>query len=252
MYPQIVIPGTALTISSYGIAMSIGFLAAYALTRSRMPRFGIDPSVAPFVLFAVAVGGLVGAKLYFATDMSIRHGGEWLHYFSSRSGQTWYGGLLGGLVAAFLTSRALSFSFADLLSAVAVGLPIGQAIGRVGCFLVGDDYGVASELPWAVAFPHGAPPVFETVHPTQLYECAWLSFLAWVLHRRTGTSRAIFAEYLIGNGLGRILIEEIRLNQPLVLGLTQPQLIAIGMVVFGLGWIASVKCSREVAFEELR
>jgi phosphatidylglycerol:prolipoprotein diacylglycerol transferase len=58
--------------------------------------------------------------------------------------------------------------------AIAPSLAIGQAIGRIGCFLVGDDYGVPTALPWGMAFPHGVPPTTERVHPTQLYESAWL------------------------------------------------------------------------------
>jgi phosphatidylglycerol:prolipoprotein diacylglycerol transferase len=56
---------------------------------------------------------------------------------------------------------------------------------RVGCFLIGDDYGRVTDLPWGVAFPQGLPPTEEAMHPTQLYEVAWLAPVGlWRLCRR--------------------------------------------------------------------
>jgi phosphatidylglycerol:prolipoprotein diacylglycerol transferase len=108
----------------------------------------------------------------------------------------------------------------------------------VGCFLVGDDYGVASDLPWAVAFPEGAPPALERVHPTQLYEVAWLLPVAALLWRRRHRSPFLFGEYLAANGLGRLVIENWRVNPPVLLGLTQPQLIGIALIAIGAGlWL---------------
>ena len=53
---------------------------------------------------------------------------------------------------------------------VAPCLILGYAIGRIGCFLVGDDYGIPTNLPWGMSFPRGAPPTYQEVHPTQIYE----------------------------------------------------------------------------------
>ena len=69
------------------------------------------------------------------------------------------------------------------LAAAAPALAVGHAIGRIGCFLVGDDYGRPSDLPWSVAFPEGLPPTSVRVHPTQLYEAAALAVVAWALIR---------------------------------------------------------------------
>jgi phosphatidylglycerol:prolipoprotein diacylglycerol transferase len=121
--------------------------------------------------------------------------------------------------------------------AVAVGAAVGQAIGRVGCFLVGDDYGRATDLPWGVAFPQGAPPTLDPVHPTQLYETAWLLAGAALLWRRRTRSPFLFGEYLILNGVGRFFIEMLRVNPRVALGLTEPQWIALGLIVLGgVGW----------------
>ena len=123
-----------------------------------------------------------------------------------------------------------------MLNAAAVSLAVGQALGRVGCFLVGDDYGVKSDLPWAVAFPLGAPPAYDPVHPTQLYEVCWLLPVAWFLWSRRKRSPFLFGEYLALNGLGRIVIETWRVNRKIVFGITEPQLIGMGLVVVGIGF----------------
>src|SRR4029453_1539242 len=70
-----------------------------------------------------------------------------------------------------------------VLAAATPALAFGHLIGRIGCFLVGDDYGKPSDLPWAVAFPQGLPPTTVPVHPTQLYEALGLGMLGWMLLR---------------------------------------------------------------------
>jgi phosphatidylglycerol:prolipoprotein diacylglycerol transferase len=108
----------------------------------------------------------------------------------------------------------------------------------VGCFLVGDDYGRVSDLPWALAFPRGAPPTLETVHPTQLYEVLWLLPVAAFLWHRRHRSPFLFGEYIALNGLGRIFIEILRVNPKVLFDLTEPQLVGIGLILAGVGgWL---------------
>jgi phosphatidylglycerol:prolipoprotein diacylglycerol transferase len=83
---------------------------------------------------------------------------------------SWFGGLLGGVGTALIVMRRMRLPVVATLAASTPALAIGHAIGRIGCFLVGDDYGRPSDLPWAVAFPRGLPPTDVRVHPTQLYE----------------------------------------------------------------------------------
>ena len=99
-----------------------------------------------------------------------------------------------------------------VMNCTAVAGAVGQSLGRVGCFLVGDDYGVATDLPWGVAFPRGAPPIDHPVHPTQIYESVWLFAGTWWLWRRRGRSPFLFGEYLLIQGAGRFAIEFVRKN----------------------------------------
>lgn len=239
MYPILFsIPAFGISVSSFGAMMSLGFLAAYFLTRRAMPRYQIDPRFAPLILVLCVAGGILGAKAYYATDMVFREGHSWAGYFLRSGGLTWYGGLGGAIALAWLGSLAYQIPFSRLLDSAAVAVPVGQAFGRMGCFLVGDDYGRPSQIPWALSFPKGMPPTTETVHPTQLYEFGWLLIAAAVLTGRRATSPRIFAEYLIANGLGRLVIEHFRVNPRIALNLSEPQWIAIGMVVGGTLWLA--------------
>jgi phosphatidylglycerol:prolipoprotein diacylglycerol transferase len=125
------------------------------------------------------------------------------------------------------------------LAAATPSLAIGHAIGRVGCFLVGDDYGRPSNLPWAVAFPEGLPPTIVPVHPTQVYEAIVLAAIAAVLlrWRRAGVSDTdVLGRYFVLAGVTRFAIEFIRVNAAVLGPFTLAQsisfvLVAIGVVV---------------------
>jgi phosphatidylglycerol:prolipoprotein diacylglycerol transferase len=203
-----------------------------------MEEEGLDPELASTLLIYAMFGGLLGSKLYFTIDVGIRTGAPLSELFFNRAGITWYGGLIGGLLACYIGARIHKLDFRTLANCSASTLAVGQSLGRIGCFLVGDDYGEPSTLPWAVAFPEGAPPTFERVHPTQLYEVAWLLPVAAFLWWRRKRSPFVFGEYLMANGAGRIVIEQWRVNPEVALGMTEPQWIGVGLVVAGLaGWL---------------
>ena len=131
-----------------------------------------------------------------------------------------------------------------ILAAATPALAIGHAIGRVGCFLVGDDYGRATALPWGVAFPLGIPPTIEPVHPTQLYEMVPLLLLGAVMmrwRRRGVNDSVVLGSYFVAAGALRFLIEFVRVNAPLALGLTASHWIALGVVAAGAGLMVKRK-----------
>ena len=95
----------------------------------------------------------------------------------------------------------------EVVAAATPGIAVGHAIGRIGCFLVGDDYGTPSNLPWAVAFPLGLPPTNVPVHPTQLYETLGLLIVAVLLvrmRRQRRPASTVLGAYLMLAGLLRI------------------------------------------------
>ncbi|MDJ0787111.1 MAG: prolipoprotein diacylglyceryl transferase [Myxococcota bacterium] len=239
MFPELFrIPFIDFPISSFGVMMAIGFLVAAWNTRLRLAEYGMDPEIASTILIYAMLGGVAGSKLYFAIDEGLRTGAPFFDLLFARAGITWYGGLIGGTLAVVACCLIHGFPVRVISSCVSVAAALGQALGRMGCFLVGDDYGRATDLPWGVAFPQGAPPVHYPVHPTQLYEMVWLIVVAGFLWRRRKTSPFIFGEYLALNGFGRIFVEILRVNPKVALGLTEPQWIGIALVVLGLsGWV---------------
>jgi len=239
MYPELYrFPGTGFAISTFGVMLALAFLVGYWISVKRMPEEGIDPDPAPNILLWIMLGGVGGSKLYFAVDVAIRTGQPFFDLLFARAGITFYGGLMGGILAAVLACRKYGIPFRGLANAAAPALAVSQAIGRVGCFLVGDDYGRVTDVAWGVTFPKGAPPTYEPVHPTQLYEVAWLLPVAGFLWWRRKKSPFLFGEYIALNGAGRMVIEHWRVNEPVWLGLTEPQLIGAGLVVIGAAlWV---------------
>jgi len=146
---------------------------------------------------------------------------------------SWFGGFAGGLAAGLTTLRRYRVPLVRGLAAASPGLALGHAIGRVGCFLVGDDYGSPSTLPWAVAFPKGLPPTDVPVHPTQLYEAIPLVVIAWLLvrWRRQGVPDAVvLSRYLVLAGATRFAIEFVRINAPVLGPLTLAQLWSLALM----------------------
>jgi phosphatidylglycerol:prolipoprotein diacylglycerol transferase len=237
MYPVLFRIGD-FTVSTFGLMMATAFLVGSWITARRMKEVGLDPDLATTLLVYVMLGGILGSKLYFAIDVSIRDGRPFFDLLFARDGITWYGGLILATVMGSIGARIHGVSVVQLMNCVAPAAAVGQSIGRVGCFLVGDDYGKVTDLPWGVTFPQGAPPTLESVHPTQIYEILWLMPVAFVLWKRRDRSPFLFGEYLAANGLGRLVIENLRVNPKVLFGLSEPQIVGILLMVGGVtAWL---------------
>jgi phosphatidylglycerol:prolipoprotein diacylglycerol transferase len=229
------------TLQAFGICFGLAFVACGAILAKRLQELGKPRDWAYEIVFSALVGGLVGARLdYIAQNWSKVHN-DLLGNIFSGSGLVWLGGLLGGALGACLWAWRRRFLGLGLLDLCAVPLAIGYAIGRIGCQLSGDgDYGTASSLPWAMAYPKGTVPTTTEVHPTPVYETLAMGAVALVLWRLRDRVRPgiLFALYLVAAGIERLLIEFIRRNDEAALGLTLPQLISVGMVLVGAVWLA--------------
>jgi len=215
-------------VSWLGVSILLGALAAALATSRALPRVGLAAEYAWELLPFAVIGGTAGAKLWAGIETFFTPGEpDFWTVLASRGGATFYGGLALGAAAVLAKIAWDRAPLRAVTQAIAPGLALGQAIGRIGCFLVGDS------LPWGMAFPHGAPPTLERVHPAQLYESLWLFAAAVVLWRRIGRSRLLFGEYLLLQGAGRFAIELVRTN-PRTLGpLTTSQGIALGCIAVG-------------------
>ncbi len=213
--------------------VAIGALVGMWLFRRELHRSGLPDNAADAGLAGV-FGGLLGAKLLWALE----HSGEApvMDLLLSRGGLSWFGGFAGGLLAGIWMIRRRRLSLVPILAAATPGLAAGHAIGRIGCFLVGDDYGSPSTLPWAVAFPEGLPPTMVAVHPTQLYEAILLIpilvlILRWRRDRQA--DRRVLGMYLLLTGSLRFAIEFVRVNERVLGPLTVAHLASLAVIAAG-------------------
>ncbi len=224
----------SLDITSFGVMVALGALVGLWVFRRELARSGLPEAALDAAVYGL-VGGLLGAKLLYVFEHLDES--SFLALFLDRGGMSWFGGFAGGLLAGFLTIRAKRWPLVAVLAAATPALAIGQLLGRIGCFLVGDDYGHPTSLPWGVAFPEGLPPTTERVHPTQIYEAIFLGFFAWALirWRRRGLSdRTVLGRYFVGVGAFRFALEFVRVNTRVLGPLTVAHIFSLAVVALGV------------------
>ena len=246
-----------LQLTGFGLAMLLAFVIGQSVAGEELERRGWGSEIMGDITVAAVIGGLLGAKLYYTAlvgDISAL----W-----SRAGFVFWGGLMGGIAGSVVVVMMRKESFAKISDAAAPGLAAAYAVGRSGCWAVGDDYGT----PWngflAVAFPDGAPPSTVgnlvqqfglrayadmpanqvlAVHPTQLYEVAMgmvMFAVLWRLRDHKHATGWLFGLYCVLQGVERFIVEFFRAKDDRFFGvLTMAQLIAIGFVVAGAAWMA--------------
>ena len=241
MKPEIHLLG--ISIKTFGVAFALAFLACGAIVARRLRELGRPVDWSYEIVFAALLGGVVGARGYYLIQnySSVKH--DLLGSVFSGSGLVWYGGAIGGAIGVIAWMRWRKALELKILDMCATALALGYAIGRIGCQVSGDgDYGIRSSLPWAMGYPHGTVPTPPgvTVQPTPIYETVAMCLLAYFLWQLRDRVRpgVVFALYLVGSGLERLLVEFIRRNEEVLLGLTTPQLESIGLMVIGLTWLA--------------
>ncbi len=228
-------------LQTFGVVLALALIADGLIVAKRLAELGKPVDWAYESVFAAGVGGVVGAKLDWMLQNSEQAFDGSLANAVFGPGLVFFGGLLGGALAVCLWAYHRNFLGLQLLDLAAPAVALGYAIGRIGCQLSGDgDYGVASDLPWAMAYPDGTVPTTVEVHPTPIYETLAMGSATIVLwHLRGRLARGfLFGLYLVIAGVERFLIEFIRRNEEVVAGFTLPQLISVGMVVAGAAFIA--------------
>jgi phosphatidylglycerol---prolipoprotein diacylglyceryl transferase len=231
-----------LTLQTFGIMFALAFIAAGALVARRLQEWGKPPDWAYELILAGLVGGIVGARLDFIVENYDSVKDDLLGNVFSGAGLVWYGGALGGALGVGLWAWWRGMLNLALLDLCAAPLALGYAIGRIGCQVSGDgDYGEAWDGPWAMAYPDGTEPIDETVHPTPIYETLAMGLVAYLLWRWRDRFQAgvLFAIYLVLAGAERLLVEFIRRNDAVLLGLTQAQLLSLVMIAGGAAWLAA-------------
>ncbi|OGP71063.1 MAG: prolipoprotein diacylglyceryl transferase [Deltaproteobacteria bacterium RBG_13_60_28] len=215
MYPVLLKFGP-IQIFTYGFFLALASLSAFYLAGREARRLGLPPARFYDLCFYIVLGALVGSRLLYVFLELPAFVAHPLKIFA-----IWEGGLIfhGGLVAAvgvaFYYIYRYSLPWRPTFDALAVGMPMGQVLGRVGCFMAGCCYGAPSKMPWAVTFtnPETLCPLREPLHPSQLYE-ALLSLgvfgVVYSLRTRKRFDGQLMLTYFFLAGAVRFVVEFFR------------------------------------------
>lgn len=242
-------------ISGFGIAVLLSFLIAQVVSERELRRRGYELEARHVgdVLLAAIGGTIVGGKLYFVSVITR----NW-HDLFSRAGFVFWGGFIGAVIACWATIRFRKLPFTRYADVAGIAIAAGYAVGRTGCWAVGDDYGKWYQGPLAVAFPDGIPPstvgsmtrAFHAVFPpsmdastlvgvvpTQLIEVALgvvMFVTLWRLRRHTHADGWLFGVYGVLAGIERFAVEFLRIKDDRFFALSVAQCIAVAVFVVGL------------------
>ena len=246
-----------LQLTGFGIAILMCFVVGQAVAQYELRRRGHDAEPVNDMVFAAVIAGLLGAKLYYVVVL-----GNWNAIFD-RGGFVYWGGYILGSLAVLAVVVKKRFGIRRMMDVGGPASAAAYAVGRTGCWAIGDDYG----RPWrgalAVAFPQGAPPstagvmarefgiplppgagptTVLSVYPPQLFEVAMglvMFGIIWRLRDHKHAEGWLFGVYALLAGIERFIVEFYRAKDDrLVAGLTYAQLIALAFVALGLVWLA--------------
>lgn len=249
-----------LELTGFGLAVLAAFAISQIICQRELWRRGHDKEAdaIPDIVMAALLGTLIGAKTYYVVLT-----GDPAAFFS-RGGFVFWGGFMGSVALCWATIRYKQLNFLRIADVAGIAIAAGYAVGRTGCWAVGDDYGRPFSGFGATQFPEGAPPStvavmssqfgvdfpagtnpadLVAVHPTQLYETAMGFVMFWILWRfRAHTHREgwLFGMYCVVAGIERFIVEFFRAkDDTLTLGLTTAQIIALAIGTIGVTLLAT-------------
>jgi phosphatidylglycerol:prolipoprotein diacylglycerol transferase len=250
-------------LTGFGIAMLLAFVIAQIVSERELARRGHDKDAAAVgdVLIAALVGTLLGAKLYYVGLVTHDLRDIW-----SRGGFVFWGGFMGAVVVCALTIRFKRLSFLRFADVAGIGIAAGYAVGRTGCWAVGDDYGKPWNGPLAVAFPEGAPAStvanlsrdfhvqfppgtnpsdVVAVYPTQILETLLgfsMFLILWRIRDHKHAEGWLFGVWCVLAGLERFIVEFFRAKDDRLAfpgGLSVAQVIALLVMAAGIAVIVA-------------
>jgi len=268
MFPYINIGPVHL--GTFGLLLWLAAVVATIVLHKNFVRHSVDGDALSIVAFTV-IAGVIGAKLWHELEnihelqLALRQialpGWKhpldvvmgFLHWF--QAGFAWFGGLIAGITMLMWQGRTARFKMPSegvlgkpvgalrMLDLAAPAAAVGYGVGRLGCLTSGDgDYGIKTTLPWGVHMrPDALVPTADLVQPTPVYELLFALAVAWWLWRRAKSSppvSVITGEYLVLSGIGRFLVEFVRINPRLYWGMSNAQVAALASALVGVAMIA--------------
>lgn len=219
-------------IRAYAMSILAGIIVAVWLTQRRLSARGAGAEVAIDISAWAVPFGIVGGRIYHVITDADKYFGPGRNPMDAlkiyEGGLGIWGAIALGAVGAWIGCRKSGVDFRDFIDAAAPGVAIAQAMGRFGNWFNNELYGAPTDVPWrlqihewdasagrAVLDANGNPVVLGYFHPTFLYEALWVlalaAFLLWLGRRRPDLARGqVFAAYVMGYPLGRIIVENMR------------------------------------------
>jgi phosphatidylglycerol:prolipoprotein diacylglycerol transferase len=253
--PWFLLPSLSLgpfTIQSFGVLSAIGILVAVQLSAKAAGELGGKPQLVLDASVWGVLAGIVGGHLVHLFFYHPEELAEPVRILKVWEGLSSMGGLLGGILATWAYFRSKGTRLADYTDGYALGMPVGWAIARVGCFTVHDHPGVRTDFPLAVAFPGGPR------HDLGLYEAIVLlaiGAVVWALHRRGLLRGRLIAVVALLYGTARFLLDFLRTREVVTgpgyyaspdgrqLGLTFAQWFSIALVAWAV-WVLAIRRAR--------
>lgn len=254
-------------ITSFGVFMLLSFLVGGFVLKAEFRRAGYDPEKAWDFIFMAVVGGILGARIYYIFLDFPRFIEDPLGAIFSRGGLVWYGGFLGATALLFWEAKRSDMHWGEMVDLTSPSLALGYAVGRIGCFMVGDDWGRPTDSWVGIRFPMGTPATTVTnieqqfgisvdpaliekygqvvpVHPTQLYEVGLstlIFFVLWRVRRHSHGRGWIFMLWLIMAGIERFMVEFLRAKDDRFFGiLTLAQMFSVAAVAVGVAGVVKL------------
>ncbi len=254
----------AFPIGSYAVMMTCGFITGWWFLRQAYARRGYPLRLATDMVIVAALTGLIGARVLSVIEHWDIFMQNPVGVLLGSGGLVWYGGVLVAVPSCIYLTWRDGLSPLKAFDATAPGMSAGYAFGRLGCHLSGDGcYGIQTSLPWGMAYPRGAVPTFDPVHPTPIYEAivafGLAAFLSWYDGNRKLKPGTLIATFFVLHGVFRLLVEFLRRNKRYWFGdgfierfelteyldgrfgLSMSQWISLVMITAGIVWLMRLR-----------
>ena len=226
------------SIYSYGVMVAVGFCVVTFLVYRRASIFSVDRDRMVDYLILILISGIIGARaLYVMLNFEYYLNHPLEIFYLSRGGLVWYGGFTAAVIASIWFVKKKGMKLSSVADLMAPYLALGQAFGRIGCYLNGCCFGIAA--------PGGF--IFGERHPTQIYSAILLLIIFAVLLRLQERRRfpgEIFLAYCVLYSLKRFIVEFLRGDNPRIfLSMTISQIISI-VIFFAALYLFKIKADK--------
>ncbi len=221
----------------YSVFVLLAFAAGTAVALKRCKKIGMTSDQVYNLVMIVALGGLVGARLFHILDHLDYYLQDPVKMLGFQGLAIW-GGLIGGGIATLIYTRVTRIALRPLADAVVPAVLAGQIIGRFACIVNGDAYGGTTTLPWGFIYVNPASMIPDQLkgiptHPYVVYEQLWNALtlvVILVLGRRVKTPGFLFLTYVSAYAVGRLLLTAVRQETVLFWGLQEAQVVSLAVL----------------------